>query len=78
MSLVLDYLFQMRNARLELDLERQRMRIRRVCERKRIDGMRRILRDVERPEDACGVDEQRAVRDVLSRADSAEGGLVSE
>ena len=44
------------------------MGVRNVCERKRVDRGGRVLFDVECPEEHRRINEQRTVRDMLSRA----------
>jgi hypothetical protein len=57
-------------SRLEACSERLRVRDHAVHEARFVDRVRRILCDFERPQEKCKVDEDRAIRDVLSGADS--------
>jgi hypothetical protein len=71
-SLVLKPLSRIRNQLpqivdpgLELGRKRQRMHVRRVRERHGVDRVRRVLGDLERPEQQRRVDEHRPVGNVL-------------
>lgn len=57
-------------SRLEACSERLRVRDHAIHEARLIDRVRRILCDFERPQEERKVDEDRAIRDVLSGADS--------